>query len=710
MTLQHSIGANLMRLTLAAGVSALILSALLVLVSSGHAPAERPHILELLSNTVGRGIALFLILHLAGVLVRAVRYRLLIKAANEPNVPGFWHMVLVTGFRNMVVDMLPSRVGELGYVALLNRIYQVSAATCLSSLAIAMIFDFIALGLIIFGMILIYLFGSGAQGWLWGAMIIALTAAAIGAIALTKVLPWMNAKLGAVQLRGILGRFMDATTDLLNHLDTAIKTTRASGTLGKVLVLSLFTRAFKYGSIFVLFMAVVEPSLPTIAEAAKEKLFAAIVGAEIGASVPVPTFMSFGAYEAGGTLVFSLLGISEQDGLMALLAVHIWSQIFDYSIGGVCLVIVIFLGRRGTTDKRIDKPKSRRVLAAALAGIVLIVGVVSLAWQYRTNQKLGAISAPSAGEDLRTAEGAHVDRSVAALHRVGANGFVIWSSNRFGNHDILRMALPGGQISRVTEHPHTETWPRISPDGTRIVFSRSHQPWVSQRNTVAWDVILLDLATGKEKELSDSGSYPFWIDNNTVGYVHQGVSVARHDVKRNKRVIAYRSGENNSMPPGAPITSPDINPHSGELVFTAKQSAIGMNTGFWGTALWQNSGRGSGPIRGVLDGCELYWSSDGNWLYQVGHGGRQETMFYRINASTLEASPWLDLPGEFSHEYWPKDSNDGRFLIFGASRGDHEHDVADYELFLWPIDTAPDNVIRLTFHSGNDNWPDVFIK
>ncbi|MGI9318087.1 MAG: lysylphosphatidylglycerol synthase transmembrane domain-containing protein, partial [bacterium] len=349
MTMQDSISTHLVRLALAAGVSAFILSTLIVLVSSGHAPAERPHILELLSNTVGKGVGLFLILHLVGLVIRALRYRHLIQAAGELKVPGFWHMLLVTGFRNMVVDMLPSRLGELGYVALLNRVYKVSAATCLSSLAIAMIFDFVALALIVLGIILVYLVGSGVQGWLWSAMLVAVAVSAIGALGLTAVLPWTVKWLRSIHLKGTLGRILSSVTELLASLDTAIKTTRSSGSLVKVLLLSLLIRGCKYGSIFLLFMAVAEPSLPAIAEAAKETVLAAIVGAEIGASLPLPTFMSFGTYEAGGTLVFSLLGISEQEGLLALLGVHIWTQIFDYSIGGCCLVLVILLGRRGNT-------------------------------------------------------------------------------------------------------------------------------------------------------------------------------------------------------------------------------------------------------------------------------------------------------------------------------------------------------------------------
>ena len=46
--------------------------------------------------------------------------------------------------------------------------------------------------------------------------------------------------------------------------------------------------------------------------------------------------------------------------------------------------------------------------------------------------------------------------------------------------------------------------------------------------------------------------------------------------------------------------------------------------------------------------------------------------------------------------------------MLGASAGGHEHDVADYEIFLWQVGAPADQVQRLTFHSGNDNWPDIY--
>ncbi len=625
-------------------------------------------------------------------------------------IPGLWHMILVTGFRNMMVDLLPARIGELGYVALLNRGYQVSIAACLSSLAIAVVFDFLALLLIVFIVIVVHLVGNGVEQWVWITFSMVLLVVVIAIVGLFTVLPWFGRRLYIFSRQRPHWKVLGRTADLVTKLNDAVQTTRNSGVLGKILLLSMAVRTLKYLSIFSLFVAVAGPSFPALAEVAPAKIFAAILGSEIGASLPIPTFMGFGTYEAGGTLVFSLLGISENEGLLTLLGVHIWSQAFDYGLGGLCLVLVIFLTRPAREIKNAGDYTKKRWWAIGFAGIVLLSGILAIGWQYRINQKLGAVVSPPVGEDLSAAYPEQAAAAKLALRRSGINGFVTWSSNRFGNHDILKMSLPDGRISRLTRHSHTEYYPRISPDGSRMVFARSQIPWVSQRNSVAWDLILLDLASGKEKVIANRATYPFWIDRNTVGYLQNGDQVMRHNIDSNEITLVYRSGKNNSMPSGAPITSPEISSATGELVFTARQSAIGMNTGFWGTAIWPDHGQTGGPVRGVLDGCELSWSSDGRWLYQVGHGGNQETMFYRIDRATLKPVPWLDLPGDYSHEYWPKDSNDGRYLVFGASRGEHEHDVADYEIFLWKIDSPVDSATRLTFHSGNDNWPDIYIQ
>ena len=57
-------------------------------------------------------------------------------------------------------------------------------------------------------------------------------------------------------------------------------------------------------------------------------------------------------------------------------------------------------------------------------------------------------------------------------------------------------------------------------------------------------------------------------------------------------------------------------------------------------------------------------------------------------------------------------TSNGEYMVIGASRSrkEHEHDVADYEIFLWKVGSEPHEATRLTFHTGNDNWPDVYIR
>ena len=96
------------------------------------------------------------------------------------------------------------------------------------------------------------------------------------------------------------------------------------------------------------------------------------------------------------------------------------------------------------------------------------------------------------------------------------------------------------------------------------------------------------------------------------------------------------------------------------------------------------------------DGADVVMS-----MWAFGMGG---------DAPFVELRELLDAPGEWSHEYFPRVSNDGALLAYGASQGGHEHDVADYEIFLWRIGTAPEAAARVSFHTGNDQWPDVWVE
>ena len=118
----------------------------------------------------------------------------------------------------------------------------------------------------------------------------------------------------------------------------------------------------------------------------------------------------------------------------------------------------------------------------------------------------------------------------------------------------------------------------------------------------------------------------------------------------------------------------------------------------------------SGVKHQVGYGCQLTWAPKEDYLYFVDTGGRMSNKFVRYDLQTGKKIDWLDMPGTFSHEYFPKVSNTEEYMVFGASEGGHEHDSADYEIFLWRLGSPASEIARLTYHTSNDNWPDIYLK
>jgi len=184
---------NIFRLGFSVFVSFIILSLMLQLFTSGLSDQHRPSVFAALQNSILPLVVAYLSLYLTALLIRARRYSLLLNLAGEEKVPTYKQMVLVTGVRNMVVDLLPARLGELGYVALLNRGYNVKLEHCASSLAISVAFDFLAVVVIVLMVLGKQLFGSGIEGWAITAMISALTLSFIALLSLFSVGPMIVA-------------------------------------------------------------------------------------------------------------------------------------------------------------------------------------------------------------------------------------------------------------------------------------------------------------------------------------------------------------------------------------------------------------------------------------------------------------------------------------------------------------------------------------
>lgn len=299
---------------------------------------------------------------------------------------------------------------------------------------------------------------------------------------------------------------------------------------------------------------------------------------------------------------------------------------------------------------------------------------------------------PNAGESALT----RTPPPAKALPR----GFVVWSSNRSGNHDIFKMTLPEKRITRLTDHPNNEYHPRISPDGTKIVFARSREPGMSTRNQHDWNIVMLDLKTDEETFIHEYGNFPTWsADGRRIYFQFRINQLGEYDLETGEPGIAFRRGQG-QVKAGTGLQTPHMSPDGERMAVTLR---FEQNM----TAMVDMQGR----IKPVSNGCQITWSPSGDFLYFVKPGGRMKNAVYVYELGAPKPREWFDMPGEFSHEYFPKLSADERWLVFGASRSEkaHEHDTADFENFIWQVGTPIENAVRLTFDKANDNYPDIHL-
>lgn len=687
-------------LLLALGISGLLLALLFQMALSDEAAQVFPRLLELL-----RTASIPLVLGYAGLsllrtVLQTLRYRLILRSS-ESELPGFVHLFLVTTSRNMFVDMLPSRLGELSYVAMLNRGHRVPVSSGLSSLAIAFLFDLAALAAIMAAFACLQLVLLKVQWQLLVSAGLVLLLFSVGLILLFPGLKTCSQLLktahGKWQGRPG-GRLMEKGLRFLEEVVRSLQYARGAGIAGRLFLYSLGVRATKYLGLYCLFYAVAMPHFPEVSTALPAVLLALVSG-EAGASLPLPTFMGFGSYEAGGMLAMVALGAGREASLLIMLSLHLLSQAVDYFLGGIAFMTFMMTTTSLTSPVRAGSGGRWRwrIPWYALVGCGLCgLAAYLLLQDVRQLRMRKALIPPTEfGQAVAAGEGS--DQALAALLQ-GRRGFLVWSSNRGGNHDIWIRTLPGGEPRQLTTHPHTEYYPRISPDGSRILFARSREEWTSQRDLVNWQVILLDLESGRERVLTTNGNAATWsADGRKVYFQRDGRQVVELDLASGKEQVLLESGKNIKLPVDTWLGLPNVSPDGDKV-------AVTLSGALRTTAVISRGG----SVRFAGNGCQPAWAPDGSYLFKVDHGGKQQNAFYRLDPETLTAEKWLDIPGDFSHEYFPRTDNSGDFLVYGASSGDHEHDKADYEIFLWRIGQPVESVVRLTFHSGNDNWPDVF--
>jgi hypothetical protein len=291
-----------------------------------------------------------------------------------------------------------------------------------------------------------------------------------------------------------------------------------------------------------------------------------------------------------------------------------------------------------------------------------------------------------------------------------AGGIIVWSSSRAGNHDLFVMNTDASSLRQITRGEAVDWFPRFSPDGKRILFTRSKNGWVYERDANTdgkWDIYTVTPQGTEETKIVDNASWGSWIGNDEIIYARSTAIVRRKLAAGGEETVLVDSTKAPALE-GALLQQPELSRDGNYIAITLRGSK--RETGIWDLRqkAWLRTG----------EGCQINWTPSGSevyWVHPTGNGGSRVLHLPISDGratksdSDLDALTLIDIPGRRSHEYFPQLSADGKWLVWAATQRGHDHDIADYEIYLWQVGTPAATAARLTYHSGNDRWPDIFI-
>jgi Tol biopolymer transport system component len=256
--------------------------------------------------------------------------------------------------------------------------------------------------------------------------------------------------------------------------------------------------------------------------------------------------------------------------------------------------------------------------------------------------------------------------AVAALSQ-RLDGLVVWSSSRGGPHKLYLVDLRTRRVRWFTHHDNEDFFARFAPDGRRIVFLRSRRPAVSTRVSTEWDVFVVNVDGTAERRVAERGFYPNWTADGQGIVFHREGRVFRHDLATGRETLLFDAPR--ELPGVEGVGDFVLAPDGRRLAFGLGgrfAGAFGLQGPFSGAVVLDLEARRLAVLTGE-QACEPTWAPDGGSLLWMETGGRGGTRVMTGRPDGGERRVFMDLPGTHSHEYFPKLSSDGRWLVWGAT-------------------------------------------
>ena len=191
--------------------------------------------------------------------------------------------------------------------------------------------------------------------------------------------------------------------------------------------------------------------------------------------------------------------------------------------------------------------------------------------------------------------------------------------------------------------------------------------------------------------VAQNATHPQWTGPESISYLRRG-SVYVQDLDNSTEEKIWDAEKDAA---GQAIAFPELDPHdaiSGKPVSARRLTFT--STGTDPTTVMYD------PVRKIMkplgQGRQPTWEPVQDLVLWVEDQGPGQ---YVIRSGK---GPLLNPKGAHVAQECPRTSRDGRFLLWSGA-------MPNFEIFLWRVDSPPDEVVRLSFDPGNDRWPDIFV-
>jgi len=294
---------------------------------------KTPELLQTLGHIYVPALLAYMGISLAAAVIRALRYKWLLR----PYKIGWANMMLVTFIRNSFVDLLPTRLGALSYVYVLNRRLDFSFESATSSFVLSGIFDFLTLSPFLVLALLTVGFGSISVS-LPALLAVAFVFFLISFMILWKIVPFSGLLLGICRAALRIFHFENKKWAMISveKFQATIESLREAREKKidlPLFFLSLLIRLGKYVSIYFLLFALLRSHGFSLSTFSFWKLILGITGAELTSILPVKGLAGFGTWESAWTLTFGLMNFDQSLTIISGIGVHLITNLFEYSLG-----------------------------------------------------------------------------------------------------------------------------------------------------------------------------------------------------------------------------------------------------------------------------------------------------------------------------------------------------------------------------------------